>query len=138
MEMVRATSVDELVGMLRDSWNRHDMATYVALFGPDAVYVNAIGTVWRGQEEIERGHQRLHGTAFRESKITKMTHRETAVAAGVAVCVCDWEMVGAKPPEGWRMPDPRRGIMTLVLVRGESGWQIAAGQNTEKLALQVS
>ena len=92
----------------------------------------------RGHEEIERGHQRLHASVFRESRITKMMHRKAAVAAGVAVCICEWEMVGAKPPEGWRMPDPRCGILTLVLVRGMNGWQIAAGQNTEKLALRVS
>jgi uncharacterized protein (TIGR02246 family) len=137
MATARAASVDELVGVLRDSWNRHDINTYVSLFGPDAVYVNAVGTVWRGYEEIEQGHQRLHGTVFRESRITSMTHRETAIAPGVLACVCDWEMFGAKPPEGWRMSDPRCGILTLILVRGEDGWRIAAGQNTEKLALPV-
>lgn len=133
----RVASLDELVLTLREAWNRHDMRTYTALFGPDAVYVNALGMIWRGQPEIERGHLRLHGTVFKESTIVRMTHTAKTAAAGVAVCVCEWEMSGAKPPEGWAMGNPRRGVITLVVVKEDGTWTIAAAQNTEKLAIDL-
>lgn len=132
MTKSRVGSVHELVETLRNAWNRHDMRAYTALFGRDAVYVNAIGMIWRGHAEIERGHLQMHETIFRESTITRMAHTENTVAPGVAVCMCDWEMEGAKPPQGWTMRAPRRGVMMLVLVKEDGAWAIASAQNTEK------
>ena len=133
----KASSTDEVVAILRESWNCHDMAAYAAQFAADAVYINAIGAEWRGREEIEQCHRRLHATVFRDSRITGMTQRIVTLAPGIAVCVSHWEMVGAKPPQDWKMGDPRQGVLTLVLVKGEDSWQIAAAQNTDKQAIEL-
>jgi uncharacterized protein (TIGR02246 family) len=137
MTTPRVGSVHELVETLRDAWNRHDMRAYTAWFGRDAIYVNAIGMIWRGHAEIERGHLRLHEAVFSASTITSMEHTESNAAPGVAVCVCEWEMTGAAPPEGWTMGQPRRGVMTLVLVKEDGTWTIASGQNTEKNEIDI-
>ncbi len=137
MPQLQASSVEQLLALLQDSWNRHDMTAYTAQFTQDAYYVNALGTEWRGRTEIEDGHVRMHRTVFHESTITRMDRRLQTVAPGVVVCVADWEMVGSNPPPGWKMQHPRQGKLTLVLVQSETGWRIAAGQNTEKIDLAL-
>lgn len=132
MAAVQASTAEGLLALLEESWNRHDMVTYAAQFAADAFYVNAIGQEWHGHAEIERGHVAMHKTIFRDSRMTRMANRLQTVAEGVVIAVSDWEMEGARPPDGWIMHYPRQGIMTLVLVQRDGRWWIVAGLNTQK------
>ncbi|HUN86678.1 MAG TPA: SgcJ/EcaC family oxidoreductase [Terracidiphilus sp.] len=138
MLAVHASTVEELLTLVKDSWNRHDMVTYAAQFAADAVYVNAIGQEWRGHAEIERGHIVMHRSIFKDSRITRMTNRTQMIAEGVVICTSDWEMEGAQPPDGWIMHHPRQGVMTLVLAEREGRWWIVAGQNTQKTEVELT
>src|SRR5688572_20229267 len=52
---------------MAESWNAHDMRRFAALFTSDADFVNVAGTHWKGREQIEAEHARLHAGQFRES-----------------------------------------------------------------------
>ena len=133
----RSVSLEQMLAGLKESWNQHDMAHYASHFDLDAEYVNAIGMQWVGHPEIERGHTRMHQAVFRNSRITAMKNRVRHLSPDLAFVVSEWEMVGAQPPEGWGMSEPRRGVLSLICSRSNGGWQIVFGQNTEIQPIQI-
>lgn len=137
MAMVQAATVDGLLNLLKESWNRHDMVTYAAQFAQDAFYVNAFGQEWHGHAEIQRGLASMHKTVFRDSQITHMTNRLQTVAEGVVIAVSEWEMAASALLDGWPAHHPRKGIMMLVFAEREGRWWIAAGQNTQKAQAEL-
>jgi uncharacterized protein (TIGR02246 family) len=58
-------------------WNKHDMSTFGNLFTDDAVWVNVVGQVWHGRADIQKVHQIVHETIFknRNMKLDDMTIR---------------------------------------------------------------
>lgn len=115
------------------AWNRHDMRDYAALFAEDADCITAIGTRWRGRDEIERAMAQHHATVFRA---TRLTNRDVAVrflAADIALAHITWGLEGMLNRAGETLP-PREGMITLVVRRGSDGWRIASFQNTDKAA----
>lgn len=136
MLAVHASTVEELLALLKESWNRHDMVTYAAQFAADAVYVNVIGQEWRGHAEIERGHVSMHRSIFKDSKIMRMTNRTQMIAEGVVVAVSEWEMEGSQS-DGLIIHHPRQGVMMAVLAEREGRWWIVAAQNTQKTEVKL-
>ncbi len=125
-----------------ETWNRHDMIAFGALFAIDADFVSVTGRWWKGREEIQRNHAFMHGTipqdtggvtvparthgmfrtsTYRFDRIeVRFIRNEVALAHGV------WTMTGDA-----RTSESRHGMMTFVLRQEGDRWLIAAAQNTE-------
>lgn len=117
-----------------DTWNRHDMQAFAAVFADDADFVNVIGLWWQGRAEIQREHEALHATRMKNSYLAA---NETAVRflrPDVAVVHVRWELVGDTGLEGEPLP-PRKGILTQVLAKQGDRWLITSAQNTDILPL---
>jgi uncharacterized protein (TIGR02246 family) len=137
LEEVRRT-----VNEFAETWNRHDMEAFGALFAPDADFVNVTGHWWKGRHQIHANHAFVHGKILEDlSKVTipsrnhgifkdstyhfdridvRFINEDVAVAHGV------WTMLGDS-----RTQDPRYGMMTFVVVRESQQWRVSVAQNTE-------
>ena len=132
-----APGVESALGALVETWNRHDMAAYSALFAPDADFVNVVGARLRGRPEIEQSHVNLHRTIFRNSALRAAESSVRFLNEETAVAHVSWEMTGAEGLPGWNVPEVRRGMMTLVLVQDADRWLIAAAHNTDTIPVAM-
>lgn len=132
-----ATGVDTVVSAVVEAWNRHDMKAYSAQFTEDADFVNVVGMHFRGRPRIEAVHVDLHRTIFKNSNLRAASTTVRAVNDQVALAHIAWEMTGAEGLPGWNVPELRKGMMSLVLVRTGDRWLITAAQNTEVVPLEL-
>ncbi len=123
-------------------WNHHDMDAFGKLFAPDADFVNVVGVVMNGREEIQMHHAWAHGAIPNTTRVPgtlpanygifkKSTMKFEAISVrflrtDVALAHVNWQLLADA-----RTSTPRHGVLLFVLTRGDKGWQIASGQNTE-------
>jgi len=132
-----ATGIDAVVSAVVDAWNRHDMKAYSALFTEDADFVNVVGMHFRGRPQIEAVHIDLHRTIFKNSNLRAVSTTVRPVNDQVTLAHIAWEMSGAEGLPGWNVPELRKGMMSLVLVRTGDRWLITAAQNTDAVPLEL-
>ena len=131
------SQIANLIDVLSESWNRHDMATYAAQFTEDADFVNVIGMHWRGRPEIEARHADVHRTIFRNSTLRTFDNSLRLLGPGIVLAHIKWEMTGHESPQGSRFPEVRHGVITGVLVEHGGHWLIAAFHNTDIIPLPL-
>ena len=115
---------------LQDAWNQHDMKAWTSFFTEDADFVNVAGWWWKGRGEIEKKHAAIHAYMFRDSTLTIDEVHTRFLTPEIAVVHVSWTLVGHKNPDG-SVGQPRKGIFTQVLQKGNGKWLIAAAQNTD-------
>jgi uncharacterized protein (TIGR02246 family) len=109
------------------AWNAHDMSAFASLFWDDAAFVNVIGMYMHGREEIERHHEAMHASIFRNSTLDM--HVEDARSPAPSVIVVH---VASSLGADERAPaEVRHAIMTLVIEQRNGEWMIAAAHNTD-------
>ena len=132
-----APGIDTVVSAVVEAWNRHDMQAYAAQFTEDADFVNVIGMHFRGRPQIESVHVDLHRTIFKNSILRAVNTTVRSVNDQVALAHVAWEMTGAEGLPGWNVPELRKGMMSLVLVRTGDRWLITAAHNTDAVPLEL-
>ncbi len=132
-EAVDRVRIQKSIEALSESWNRHDMAAFASQYTEDADFVNVLGMHWHGRKEIEDRHANLHATMFRSSTLWIRDYSIRFAAPALALAHVRWQMTGheAAHLQGWNVPEVRDGLLTLVFVRDEHGWLIAASHNTD-------
>jgi len=134
--------VRKAVSGIQEAWNRHDMEAFGKLFAADADFVNVAGDWWKGRNAIQMNHAYAHGTILAETQAVDLPRaaygifNNTTLRLGevdvrflrddVALAHASTELLGDP-----RTPNPRRSLLTLVLVRQRSEWLISSAQNTE-------
>lgn len=117
---------DELTAGLVAAWNQHDMAAFANQFHDDATFVNVLGAIMHGRDEIERHHTAVHAGPFKNSTLAASV--EDARSLGPDVIIAH---VRSELQSDDRMPgQARAALMTLVAERGAWGWKIIAAHNT--------
>jgi uncharacterized protein (TIGR02246 family) len=132
-----ATGVDTVVSAVVEAWNRHDMKALAAQFTEDADFVNVVGMHFRGRPQIEAVHIDLHRTIFKNSFLRAVNTTVRPLNDQATMAHVAWEMTGAEGLPGWNVPELRKGMMSLVLVRAGDRWLIAAAQNTDIVPLDL-
>ncbi len=132
------SQIEKVLTALTESWNRHDMAAFGALFAEDADFVNVLGMHWHGRPEIEARHADVHRTIFRHSKLRTLEHSLRPLGPGVVLAHVRWEMTGHESLPGIPFAEVRQGMITGVLVEQEGRWRIAAFHNTDIVPLPGS
>jgi uncharacterized protein (TIGR02246 family) len=132
-----ATGVDIVASAVVEAWNRHDMKAFATHFTEDADFVNVLGMHFRGRPQIEAVHVDLHRTIFKNSNLRAASTTVRLVNDQVALAHIAWEMTGAEGLSGWNVPDLRKGMLSLVLVRTGDRWLITAAQNTDAVPLEL-
>lgn len=123
------TRPEDVAQEFMDSWNRHDMAAFAALFAEDANFVNVVGTWWTSRKEIEAAHAVTHATIFRQSRLAGEA-AVTPLARGLVAMHVKWELTGLVMPNG-AGGGRREGILLLILEERRGRFWIRIAQNTD-------
>jgi uncharacterized protein (TIGR02246 family) len=117
---------EKLATSFVESWNHHDMTSFADLFHSDASFVNVIGLLMKGREEIEHHHAAVHSGPFRTSTLQLQVEDAREIVPGILVAHLRSSLHGdARDPSG-----ERRTLFTFVLELREERWRIIAAQNT--------
>ncbi len=109
-------------------WNKHDMNTFIYLFSDDAEWVNVVGMVWRGKAEINKAHQVVHKTYFKNRNIQLDNMSVRFIRPDVAVSIVKWNVDGFEAPDG-RHVDKGTDVSMLVFAKQNGKWLISSGEN---------
>jgi uncharacterized protein (TIGR02246 family) len=108
-------------------WNRGSGADFAADFTEDGDLVAFDGTRFKGREEIAPFHQQLFDKWMKGTRLVGQVQDVRFLSPDVALV----HAVGSTIMKGKRKPSPERdSIQTLVATRQNSGWRLAAFQNT--------
>ena len=119
-------AIQDVLQRIEAAWNAGDGKSYAAPFAEDADYIHIYGGHIQGRQAIEDSHRHIFETVYRGSRVTFGLERIRTVQPGVSVVFsrAHLEYVERNEP---RHVDSRP---TLVMVKGKSGWEIMAFQNT--------
>lgn len=125
----------QLVAAQAEAWNQHDATAWSKDFAPDADFVNIVGTVFQGREEIAKRHAGIFASIFKTSRTVVTVRRIVFLGPDVAIVDMDHEVTGhGGLPPGVQNTDESgtlRTRMKYVMKKAKGAWQIAAGQNTD-------
>lgn len=126
MNSENARVVAEIVGDLERAWNAADGAGFARPFAEDADFVNIRGEHMRTRAVIGRGHQGIFDTIYKGSTVRYEVAQVRALAPEVLLAQVK---AALRAPVG-PLAGEHASLFTLVLVRIEAAWRIAAFHNT--------
>lgn len=128
-------TVRALYQQLMNGWNKGSGVAYAAPFAEDGVLVGFDGTAFKGRQEIVSFHQPLFDTWLKGTRLIGEVTRVQFLTADVAVM----HAIGGTIMRGKSKPDRSRdSIQTLVTVRKDGEWKLAAFQNTRLRSMSSS
>ena len=120
-------AIRENVRQMEAGWNTKSGALFAKPFADDADYVVINGMYLKGRAAIEKAHQQIFNTVFKNTTVSLSVKQIRFLRPDVAVV----HVTGHKDaPENERelVSD---AIVTLVMTKDKQGWKIAAFQNTQ-------
>ncbi len=117
---------NELIGRLEQAWNEADGTAFGEPFAADADFVDIRGEQHRGREAIAAGHQAIFDSVYKGSSIRYELLRTRELSDDVILA---HSMGFLSAPSG-PLAGEHSAVQSLVLVRGDDGWQIAGFHNT--------
>ena len=125
-------AIRENVKHMQDGWNTKSASLYVKPFAADADFVIMNGSQYKGREAIEKGHQRIFDTIFKNSTLSTSVEQIRFLRPDVAV-------VHVSGHNKTRQGEETREfdlIVTLVMAKDQGEWKIVAFQNTQVITNQ--
>ena len=120
-------AVRDLYRELMDGWNRGSGEDFAADFTEDGDLVAFDGTHFKGREEIAPFHQELFDKWMKGTRLVGRVKDVRFLSPDVALM----HAVGSTILRGKTALSPERdSIQTLVAVRHDGQWRLAAFQNT--------
>jgi len=120
-------AVRDLYRELMDGWNWGSGESFAAVFTEDGDLVAFDGTHFKGREEIAPFHQELFDKWLKGTRLVGRVKDVRFLSPDVALM----HAVGSTVMRGKTAPSPERdSIQTLVAVRHDGQWRLAAFQNT--------
>src|SRR6185369_11118312 len=77
-------AIRRLLAQQTEDWNHHDAHAWVAPFGEDAEFINILGMLLTGRDEIERRHAEIFKTIFARSRVVVTVRKVRALGASAA------------------------------------------------------
>ncbi|MGC2330123.1 MAG: SgcJ/EcaC family oxidoreductase, partial [Candidatus Acidiferrales bacterium] len=117
-------TVEKAVQNYMDAWNTHDVHAVAMTYTEDCDFVNNFGTLTHGRAQMEATFGPFMSGAYSETVQTGHIRTIRYLKPDVAAVDVDWEMTGAKNPDGSKRPT-RKGIHSLILTKQSDGsWLI--------------
>jgi uncharacterized protein (TIGR02246 family) len=116
----------ELIGRLERAWNEADGRAFGEPFAPDADFVDIRGEHHRGREAIAAGHQAIFDSVYEGSSVGYELTGARGLSGGVILAHATAVLRAPSGP----LAGEHNSMLSLVLVRGGGGWEIAAFHNT--------
>ena len=112
------------VSQMETGWNTKSGALFAKPFAEDADYVVINGMYIKGRSAIEKGHQQIFDTIYKDTQLKLNVTQIRFLRPDVAVVHVTGQRVG---PSKELTQNAR---LTLVMTKEKQGWTIAAFQNT--------
>ena len=126
--------IRQLVAAQTEGWNRGDATVWSKDFTTDADFINIVGSVFEGHDQIEQRHAAIFGSIFKGSQAKVTVRRLMFPAADIAVVDTTHEVTGYSGlPPGVRETSAGllRTQMKYVMKKESGRWWIVTGQNTD-------
>lgn len=116
---------EKVVQNYMDAWNTHNVHAVAMTYTEDCDFVNNFGDVTHGRAGMEATFGPFMTGPYAATVQTGHVRSVRYLKPDVAAVDVDWEMTGAKNPDGTPRPT-RKGIHSLILVKQSDGnWLIA-------------
>ena len=125
-------AIRESVRQMEAGWNTKSGPLFAKSFAEDADYVVINGTHITGRETIDKGHQRIFDTIYKDSTLSLSVKQIRFLRPDVAVV----HVAGHNKIRQGEQVNEEDAIMTLVMTKDKGEWKIAAFQNTAVAAGQ--
>ena len=120
-------AIRENVREMEQGWNTKSGATFAKPFAEDADYVVINGMHIQGRAEIEKGHQRIFDTIFKNTTLNLNVKQIRFLRPDVALV----HVAGISSTPQADAPRESNVIISLVMTKDGGVWKIKAFQNTE-------
>ncbi|HEX6189694.1 MAG TPA: SgcJ/EcaC family oxidoreductase [Pyrinomonadaceae bacterium] len=124
---VDEAAIRENVRQMEAGWNEKSGSRFAQPFAEDADYVVINGRFVQGREAIEKEHQHIFNTVFKNTTLRLLVKQIRFVRPDVAVV----HVTGQRDTLENEKSLVAGAFMTLVMTREKQGWRIAAFQNTQ-------
>lgn len=124
---------DQIDSFLR-SWNKHDFSDMKNYIADDCDFVNVVGMLWKGRENIQYAHQFFHESVFKTTPMEKRSVTVRLIKPDVAIVHLVWHIgLVTNPPvlsTPRTKPDGNYDDMATIVFLKENGkWLITAMEN---------
>jgi uncharacterized protein (TIGR02246 family) len=117
-------AITKAVQNYMDAWNTHDIHAVAMTYAPDCDFVNNFGDVTHGRDGMVKVFTPFMSGPYSDTHQTGTVRSIRFLKPDVAAVDVDWEMTGAKNPDGTVRPT-RKGIHSLIMTRqSDGGWLI--------------
>ena len=119
-------AIRENVKSMETGWNTKSGATFAKPFADDADYVVVNGMHIQGKTAIDKGHQQIFDTIYKQTSLALAVKQVRFLRPDVALVHVDARMK-------MQQPEPREwpAIISMVMLKDAGGWKIASFQNTQ-------
>jgi uncharacterized protein (TIGR02246 family) len=118
-------AIEKSVQNYMDAWNTHDVHAVAMTYTDDCDFVNNFGSLTHGRSGMEQTFGPFMTGVYSATHQTGTVRSIRFLKPDVAAVDVDWEMIGAKNPDGSARPT-RKGLHTLVMTKQSDGaWLIA-------------
>lgn len=118
-------TVEKAVQNYMDAWNTHSAHAVALTYTDDCDFVNNFGTLTHGRAAMEATFGPFMTGVYSQTYQTGKIRTVRYIKPDVAAVDVDWEMTGAKNPDGTPRPT-RKGIHSLIMTKQSDGsWLIA-------------
>ena len=118
------SAITKAVQGYMDAWNTHDIHAVGMTYAIDCDFVNNFGDVTHGRDGMEKVFAPFMSGPYSETHQTGTVRSIRFLKPDVAAVDVDWEMTGAKNPDGTVRPT-RKGIHSLIMTKQSDGaWLI--------------
>jgi len=121
------TAIRANVAQMVKGWNAKSGAEFAKPFAEDADYVVINGMHLKGRPAIDKSHQTIFDTFFKNTTLTLAVDSLRFLRADVAVV----HVSGGLRPSAGEAPRATSARATMVMTKANGRWEIAAFQNTE-------
>jgi len=127
-------AIQGIVKQLEAAWNEYDSVGYAAPFAEDANFIQIFGGQLDGRAAIEASHRYIFSTMYTGSLLNFVLRDIRFLRHDVAIVFARAYLTFSEGGETREMETRP----TMILVKGEAGWQIVAFQNTRVSAMPAA
>ena len=119
-----SAAIKQCVAAWEDAWNRHDAHATAMAFVEDGDFSNTTGVPSHGWKALEEHYNTIFTTFLKDAHRTDTVKSIRFLIPEIASVDVDWQMTGAKTPDGKDAP-PRKGLLTWIVTKHNGQWMIA-------------
>ena len=120
-------AIRENVRQMEAGWNAKSGSLFAKPFADDADYVIINGRYIKGRVDIEKAHQQIFDTIFKNTTVRLTLRQIRFLRTDVAVV----HITGHRSAAEHEKELGSDAFVTMVMTRDKQGWKIAAFHNTQ-------